>query len=517
MEELGDLARRAARRRRPRSAAGRRAAPSPSSRRAGRRGGAAARATRGSGSPAWRRRLDPRPDAERPVERARASRPCASSKPRDDRGVDLLVDARHAREDRRPHRRSAVGDAERVGAEGEREARRTAPTGGGAARSCGRAGGRGAACRRARRSRSHLVDDGDHLVVVAVADHAALRRAGRARRVDVREEVVLADRGARLVERRRVRRGELAAARLEVVEVGEREHVAEPGQLGPRPPRPSRAAPRPRRGRRPPPSGRARTRSPAASCSRRSGRRSRRRGRARSRTAPTRGASRRGSRTRRPSRTPSASRPFASSSTRRAASAHETSSQPPSRSARYAGPAAARATAFRQSARDRALGCAASPRAMSGGDTSVKGRRGPRLEFECPMRTTWNGSISFGLVTIPVGLAPATKPAARQSDVSFRHAPPRVQDADQAEALVPGARARGRAGRDRQGLGGREGRVRDRRGRRPRGDRARSTSRAIEITRFVPLDEVDPIYFDRTYFLVPGERAGRAGGRTCCC
>jgi non-homologous end joining protein Ku len=36
------------------------------------------------------------------------------------------------------------------------------------------------------------------------------------------------------------------------------------------------------------------------------------------------------------------------------------------------------------------------------------------------MRTTWNGSISFGLVNIPVGLAPATKPAARQSDVAFR-------------------------------------------------------------------------------------------------
>ena len=36
------------------------------------------------------------------------------------------------------------------------------------------------------------------------------------------------------------------------------------------------------------------------------------------------------------------------------------------------------------------------------------------------MRTTWNGSVSFGLVNIPVGLAPATAPAARQSDVSFR-------------------------------------------------------------------------------------------------
>ena len=34
------------------------------------------------------------------------------------------------------------------------------------------------------------------------------------------------------------------------------------------------------------------------------------------------------------------------------------------------------------------------------------------------MRTIWNGSISFGLVSIPVGLALATKPAARQSDVS---------------------------------------------------------------------------------------------------
>ena len=46
---------------------------------------------------------------------------------------------------------------------------------------------------------------------------------------------------------------------------------------------------------------------------------------------------------------------------------------------------------------------------------------GPRLDFwSSPMRTIWNGSISFGLVSIPVGLALATKPAARQSDVSFR-------------------------------------------------------------------------------------------------
>ena len=119
------------------------------------------------------------------------------------------------------------------------------------------------------------------------------------------------------------------------------------------------------------------------------------------------------------------------------------------------------------------------------------------------MRTTWNGSISFGLVSIPVGLAPATKPAARASDVSFRMLPPRVRHADQAEALLPGARARPRPGRDRQGLGGREGPVRARRGRGDRGADEPRRLRSIEISRFVDAAQVDPIFFDRTYFLVP--------------
>ena len=47
----------------------------------------------------------------------------------------------------------------------------------------------------------------------------------------------------------------------------------------------------------------------------------------------------------------------------------------------------------------------------------VNRRRKPvRLEFAFPMRTIWNGSISFGLVNIPVGLALATQ----RQDVSFR-------------------------------------------------------------------------------------------------
>jgi DNA end-binding protein Ku len=119
------------------------------------------------------------------------------------------------------------------------------------------------------------------------------------------------------------------------------------------------------------------------------------------------------------------------------------------------------------------------------------------------MRTTWNGSLSFGLVSIPVGLAPATKPAARRSDVSFRllhrecKTPIRqkrwcpVHDREVApEELVKGWEvAKGQfVIVEEEELEALE-RFDD--------------SRAIEITSFVPLDQVDPIFYDRTYYLVP--------------
>ena len=34
-------------------------------------------------------------------------------------------------------------------------------------------------------------------------------------------------------------------------------------------------------------------------------------------------------------------------------------------------------------------------------------------------------------------------------------------------------------------------------------------SRAIEIARFVPLDQIDPVYFDRTYYLAPSSAAAQ--------
>jgi DNA end-binding protein Ku len=119
------------------------------------------------------------------------------------------------------------------------------------------------------------------------------------------------------------------------------------------------------------------------------------------------------------------------------------------------------------------------------------------------MRTTWNGSISFGLVTIPVGLAPATKPAARQSDVSFRllhrecgspikqkrWCPVHERDVESDELVKGWEITKGQfvmvEVADLEAI------------------EQQDTSRSIEIGRFVQLEEVDPIYFDRTYFLVP--------------
>jgi DNA end-binding protein Ku len=121
------------------------------------------------------------------------------------------------------------------------------------------------------------------------------------------------------------------------------------------------------------------------------------------------------------------------------------------------------------------------------------------------MRTIWNGSINFGLVNIPVGLALATKPAARQSDVSFRTlhrecgTPIKqkrwcpVHDREvSADELVKGWEvSKGEfvfvEDADLEAI------------------TVQDDSRAIEITRFVPLDQIDPVYYDRTYFLAPSD------------
>jgi DNA end-binding protein Ku len=125
------------------------------------------------------------------------------------------------------------------------------------------------------------------------------------------------------------------------------------------------------------------------------------------------------------------------------------------------------------------------------------------------MRTTWNGSLSFGLVSIPVGLAPATKPAARQSDVSFRLL--------HRECATPIKQKRWCPTHDREvgqdeivrGFEFVKGQFVIVEDSELEAIERADDSRSIEIRRFVPMDSVDPIYFDRTYFLVPADGAAQ--------
>src|SRR5438105_10367748 len=114
------------------------------------------------------------------------------------------------------------------------------------------------------------------------------------------------------------------------------------------------------------------------------------------------------------------------------------------------------------------------------------------------MRTIWNGSISFGLVNIPIGLALATQ----RDDVSFRTlhrecGTPIKQKRwctfhereVEADELVKGWEvAKGEfvfvEESDLESV-------------------ALQRSQPIQILRFVKLADVDPVYFDRTYYLAP--------------
>src|SRR5881398_2156770 len=113
-------------------------------------------------------------------------------------------------------------------------------------------------------------------------------------------------------------------------------------------------------------------------------------------------------------------------------------------------------------------------------------------------RTIWNGSISFGLVNIPIGLALATK----SSDIAFKRlhrecgspikqkpwCPVHEREVE-ADELVKGWEvAKGEyvivEESDLESV-------------------ALQRSQSIEILRFVRLEDVDPVYFDRTYYLAP--------------
>lgn len=122
-------------------------------------------------------------------------------------------------------------------------------------------------------------------------------------------------------------------------------------------------------------------------------------------------------------------------------------------------------------------------------------------------RTLWKGSLSFGLVTVPVGLYSATEDKSpsfnqlRASDHS-RIGYQRVAKADGEEVdyddIVKGYEYE----RDRYVVFTKD----ELDAMKP------PSSRAIEIMQFVPREQIDPLYFQRSYYLAPDPSGAKAYG-----
>jgi len=121
------------------------------------------------------------------------------------------------------------------------------------------------------------------------------------------------------------------------------------------------------------------------------------------------------------------------------------------------------------------------------------------------MRSIWKGTISFGLVNIPIALGVATQ----RSDPKFR-----TLDAESGQPIrqqmVSGARDDAVVERTETVKGYEVGKgqfvvVTDE----EMDSVAVERRRTIDIVSFIDIDEVDPVYYDRTYYVAPQEAASK--------
>ncbi|MBA3370968.1 MAG: Ku protein [Thermoleophilaceae bacterium] len=118
------------------------------------------------------------------------------------------------------------------------------------------------------------------------------------------------------------------------------------------------------------------------------------------------------------------------------------------------------------------------------------------------MRSIWKGTISFGLVNIPVSVGIATQ----RSDPKFRTLDRETLQPIKQQLFSPG---RGEVVPREETVKGYEV-SKDRY--LPMSDEeleavAVERRRTIDLVAFVDLEEIDPVFYDRTYYLEPGESA----------
>ena len=122
------------------------------------------------------------------------------------------------------------------------------------------------------------------------------------------------------------------------------------------------------------------------------------------------------------------------------------------------------------------------------------------------MHTIWNGSISFGLVNIPIKLHSATE----DKDVKLRTLHKECQSPIKYEKVCPVCNVEVKPENIVKAYEYTKGKyvVLDEEEleklKKEKGDKA------VEIIDFVKIAEIDPIYFDRSYYMSPGDNGGKA-------
>lgn len=119
------------------------------------------------------------------------------------------------------------------------------------------------------------------------------------------------------------------------------------------------------------------------------------------------------------------------------------------------------------------------------------------------MHTMWKGSISFGMVNIPVKMFAATE----ERDVRFRYLHKKCKNPIKYERECPYCKEEVKSEDIVRGYEYEPGRFviiedKDLEAIKP------SSAKTVEILDFVNLKEIDPIYFDKSYYLSPQEAGG---------
>lgn len=121
------------------------------------------------------------------------------------------------------------------------------------------------------------------------------------------------------------------------------------------------------------------------------------------------------------------------------------------------------------------------------------------------MRTIWKGAISFGLVHVPVKLYPATE----RKDIKFNFLHEVCKTPVKYQRFCPTCETEVPREQIVRGYEYEKGRyviLRDE----DLENLPMDTARSVDIVDFVDLKEIDPVFFDKSYYLTPGDGGEKA-------